>query len=201
MKELDESAQQDTMALQARLTGKYVRRTNNALIKERARGHRPILIHLNQFRMKVGLIFGDPRTLPGGKVVEYSTTQQIEIKNKEHTGKDSDGNEVVMYNEHNIKITKNKGGGPMKEAAFKLIRTEGFEGMPEAWVDQAKTIYKYGTQAGVITGAPTSFEVDDITGKFKGAPAFTKWALENPILYGRIQDKIVTAFRKRWELN
>jgi len=201
MKELDESAEQDTMALQARLVGKYIRRTNNALLKERARGHKPILIHLNQFRMKVGLIFGDPRTLPGGKALEFSTTQQIEIKNKEHLGKDDEGNDVVLYNEHNIKITKNKGGGPMKEAAFKLIRTDGQDGLPEAWIDQAKTIFKYGMQVGVITGSPTSFEVDGITGKFRGAPAFNEWAIANIVEYGRIQEKIIRGFRKRWNLD
>lgn len=201
MKELDQSAEQDTMALQARMVGKYIRKTNNALIKERGRGHKPILIHINQFRMKVGLVFGDPRVLPGGKALEFSTTQQAEVKNKEHMGKDTDGNDVVLYNEHNVKITKNKGGGPMKEAAFKLIRLEGQEDLPEAWVDQAKTIYKYGTQTGVISGGPTGFEVDGITGKFKSAAAFNKWALENPRLYGETQQKIINGFRKRWELD
>lgn len=201
MKELDQSAEQDTMALQARMVGKYIRKTNNALLKERMRGHNPILIHINQFRMKVGLVFGDPRTLPGGKALEFSTTQQAEIKNKEHIGKDGDQNEVVLYNEHNVKITKNKGGGPMKEAAFKLIRLDGFEDLPEAWVDQAKTIYKYGTQVGVITGGATGFEVDGITGKFKSAAHFNKWAIENPNLYGQAQQKIIDGFRKRWDLD
>lgn len=201
MKELDESVEQETMALQARLVNKYIRKTTNALLKERARGHHSILIHINQFRMKVGLVFGDPRTLPGGKALEFSTTQQAEVKNKEHLGKDDDQNDVVLFNEHNVKITKNKGGGPMKEAAFKLIRLEGHEDMPEAWIDQAKTVYKYGQQTGVITGAPTSFEVDGITGKFRGAPAFTAWALENPALYGTVQQKIIDGFRKRWQLD
>ena len=209
MKELDASAEQDTMALQARLVGKYIRRTNNALLKERARGHHPILVHLNQFRMKVGLVFGDPRTLPGGKALEFSTTQQAETKNKEHIGKDDDGNEVVLFNEHNIKITKNKGGGPMKEAAFKLIRLkdyvdkadkDGKTPMPEAWVDQAKTIYKYGQQIGVIEGAPSSFSVDGISGKFRGSSEFTRWALENPTVYGQVQQKIIDGFRRRWDL-
>jgi RecA/RadA recombinase len=151
--------------------------------------------------MKVGLVFGDPRTLPGGKALEFSTTQQAEVKNKEHLGKDDDQNEVVLYNEHNVKITKNKGGGPMKEAAFKLIRLNGFEGLPEAWVDQAKTLYKYGTQTGVITGGPTGFEVDGVTGKFKSAAHFNTWAMENPILYGTTQQKIIDGFRKRWDLD
>ena len=200
MKELDESVEQETMALQARLVNKYVRKTTNALLKERARGHHPILIHINQFRMKVGLVFGDPRVLPGGKALEFSTTQQVEMKNKENLGKDSDGNDVVLFNEHNVKITKNKGGGPMKEAMFKLIRLEGHEGKPEAWIDQANTIFKFGTQVGVIKGAASSYEIDGVNGKFRGAPAFTKWAVENPIPYGQTQQKIIDAFRKRWDL-
>jgi recombination protein RecA len=200
MKELEESAEQETMALQARLVGKYIRKTNNALLRERGRGHLPILIHINQFRMKVGLVFGDPRTLPGGKALEFSTSQQIEVKNKEKLGKDDDGNEVVQYNEHNIKITKNKSGGPMKEAAYKLVRLEGFEDMPEAWVDQAKTIHSMGSQVGVVSGTSGSFEVDGI-GKFRGAPAFTKWALENPVPYHRLQQQIIDGFRKRWALD
>lgn len=200
MKELDESSEKDTMALQARLIGKYIRRINNAFLTERARGHEPIIIHINQFRMKVGLVFGDPRTLPGGKSLEYATTQQVEIKNKEHTGKDDDKNEVVLYNEHNFKITKNKGGGPMKEGAFKLIRFKGHDGLPEAWVDQAKTIYKLGTQVDVVTGAANSFAVDGIDPKFRGAADFNSWALENPILYDEIQAKIIAGFRRKWEL-
>ena len=200
MREISDSAEQETMALQARLVGKYIRKTQNAILKERSRGHSPKLIHINQFRMKVGLVFGDPRVLPGGKALEFSTTQQVETKNKEHTGKDDDKNDVVLFNEHNFKITKNKGGGPMKEGAFKLIRTAGHEGLPEAWVDQAKTIYKFGTQCGLITGAPSSFEVEGY-GKFRGAPAFNAWALENRTKYDEVQAYIVGAFRKRWDLD
>ena len=201
MKEVDESSEQDNMALQARLMGKYLRKATQAILKERGRGHNPLLININQFRMKVGLTFGDPRTLPGGKILEFATTQQVEIKNKENKGKDSDGNEVVLFNEHGVKITKNKAGGPMKEGMFKLIRLAGHEGLPEAWIDQAKTIFKYGVQAGVIHGAPSSFEVDEVRGKFRGAPAFNAWAIENPDAYDDIQAKIVAAFRKRWDLD
>ena len=212
MKELEESSEKDTMALQARLVGKYIRRTNNALIKEKGRGHQAILIHINQFRLKVGLVFGDPRTLPGGKALEFSTTQQVETKNKEIIGKDDDGNDVVLYNEHGGKITKNKGGGPMKEAAYKLVRVNGYQGskevkwpadhpgMPEAWIDQAKTIYTMGSQVGVVTGSAQSFQIDGHSRKFGGAAQFTIWALENPIEYQEVQAKIISGFRKKWDL-
>lgn len=200
MKEIDDSAGQDTMGGNAKLIGRYIRKTTNAMIKERGRGHMPVLLHINQFRMKVGLVFGDPRSLPGGKALEYSTTQQVEIKNKEIKGKDEYGNETVLFNEHGAKITKNKGGGPLKEAAFKLNRKAGNDDLPEAYVNQAKTIYKFGTQTGLITGAPSSFEVEGVTGKFRGAPAFNAWALENDASYNRLQAQIIQAFRVQWDL-
>jgi recombination protein RecA len=200
MKELDESSMQDTMAIQARLVGKYVRRTNNGLLKERMRGHSPTLININQFRTKVGLVFGDPRVLPGGKALEFSTTQQLECKNKEILKDDSDGNSLVIYNEHDLKVTKNKGGGPMKEAKFKLIRQINLDGCPEGWVDQAKSMRAFGIQVGVCIGGPTSFEYDDVNYKFKSAEDFNTWAVENSIAYNRLQNNIVDAFRKRWDL-
>lgn len=200
MREIDESVEKDTMALQARLSGKYLRKATNGLIKERARGHTPIIININQWRMKVGLVFGDPRTLPGGKILEFSTTQQVETKNLEHKSKDEDGNEVVVFNEHNFKITKNKAGGPMKEATFKLVRLEGHEGMPEGWVDQAKTVHRFGSQVGVIQGPAQSFNIEGV-GNFRGVESLTKWALQNKEAYYRVQTKIIDGFRKRWALD
>lgn len=200
MREIDDSASQETMGVQARLVGKYIRKTTNAILRARQMGNDPVLIHLNQFRMKLGMVFGDPRTLPGGKALEFSTTQQVEAKNKEHVGKDADKNDVVLFNEHNFKITKNKGGGPMREGVFKLNRTKGNDDLPEAFINQAKAIYAFGSQAGIITGAPSSFEIEGIRGKFRGAPALNAWALENPLPYDQVQAQIIEYFRKKWEL-
>ena len=64
--ELDSSAEDQQIGLQARLIGKMLRRLNNAMLQERRREHYPTIIFLNQFRMKAGFVMGDPRTLPGG---------------------------------------------------------------------------------------------------------------------------------------
>jgi RecA/RadA recombinase len=151
--------------------------------------------------MKIGIPFGDPRTLPGGKILEFATSQQLEMKNKEHKGKDDDGNEVVQFNEHNFINTKNKTGGPIKSGMFKLIRSAGFEDLPEAWVDQAKTIYKLGSQIGVISGAANSFEVDEIGRKFRGAADYNKWAIENRTEHDQVQQLIIDGFRKSWDIS
>lgn len=201
MKEVEESSEQDYMGLQSRLMGKYLRKATQAILKERGRDHLPVLLNINQFRMKIGIPFGDPRTLPGGKILEFATSQQLEMKNKEQKGKDDDGNEVIFYNEHNFINTKNKTGGPMKSGAFKLIRTAGHDNLPEAWVDQAKTIFTLGKQTGVVDGAPTSFTIDGIDGKFRGAPAYNAWALENRLEHDEVQQKIIDAFRTKWDVS
>jgi len=87
MKELEGSAEDNFPGIHARLTGNYIRRINNAILKERHRKHTPIVLHLNQFRMRF-IQWGDPRTLPGGKALEFSTSQQVLLTNKEHKGKD-----------------------------------------------------------------------------------------------------------------
>lgn len=201
MKEVEESTEQEFMGLQSRLMGKYLRKATQAILKERGRGHMPLLLNINQFRMKIGIPFGDPRTLPGGKILEFATSQQIETKNKESKGKDPDGNEVVLYNEHTFLATKNKTGGPMKSGMFKLIRTAGHENLPECFVDQAKTIFNLGKQVGVVDGAPSSFTVDGIRTKFRGAPAYNAWAIENRVAHQEVMGKIINGFRTKWDIS
>lgn len=198
-KEIDESAMQEFMGLQARLIGKYVRKMQNALIAERKRNHLVHHVCINQFRMKIGLVFGDPRTKPGGKALEFFMSQQIEIKNKEHFHKDASGDQVVAYNEHDIKITKNKTGGPLREGKFRLIRSP-YEGMVEGWVDQAKAVAAKGLSVGVITGAPNSFQIDGMSTNFRGAKALTEWAMENPDAYNTVISNIVEAYQRKWNL-
>lgn len=198
-KEIDSEAEQDLPGLQARLVGKFLRKVNNAIIRERKRGHNPLIMHINQWRMKIGVMFGDPRTLPGGKALEFATTQQIEIKNKEHKESKGDEKGYVMYNEHTINVTKNKSGGPLREAMFKFIRTP-HGGMPEGYVDQAKTVASVGLQSGVFSGAPSSF-AHDTYGKWRGAPDYTKWSIENPIEARVINRQIIDYYRNKWGLD
>lgn len=218
MKEIEESAEDSLPGIQARLMGKYIRKTNNALIQERHRGHYPVILHLNQWRMSIGISFGDPRVLPGGKALEFATSQQVEVFNKEHTAdsinkaakeaakaagaappskvdKAEGGGALVVYNEHSFKITKDKTGGRMKEGKFKLIRDES-QGLPVGYVDQSKTIISFGLASGVIKGAPNAFSHD--LGKWRGQPDFVKWLAEHPAYERQICSEIVNSYKKKW---
>lgn len=189
-KEIDSSAEDNQIGLQARLIGKMLRRVNNALLQERRREHHPLLMLLNQFRMKAGLAFGDPRTLPGGKALEFATSQQVEARNKEI--KDKDG--IVIFNEHTCVISKDKTGGRLKEAKFKMIRDES-QDLPVGYVAQAGSILEFGEKIGLVTGR---YEVDGFRHKFRGRDDFQAYLVEHPAEEALICHKIVMAYRKKW---
>lgn len=193
-KEIDSSAEDQQIGLQARLIGKMLRRLNNALLQERRRSHFPLVTMLNQFRMKAGFVMGDPRTLPGGKALEFVTSQQVEVRNKEHR-QESTG--IVDYNEHTVVITKDKTGGRMKEGKFKLIRDESMD-LPVGYIDQSKTILDFGAKAGLVTG---KYEVDGIPHKFRSSDAFRDYLVENPEQEKLICAKIVEVYRRKWAID
>src|SRR5690606_3448584 len=63
-KEVEDSADDQHVGLQARLVGRMVRKLTSTLISERNRGHEVTVLFINQYRMKIGVMFGDPRTMP-----------------------------------------------------------------------------------------------------------------------------------------
>ena len=191
MKEIESSAETSLVGVHARLIGNYIRRINQGIITQRHLGHHPLILHINQFRMKIGVMFGDPRVLPGGKALEFSTSQQVQTYNKEHMA----GSEVD-YNEHEFKITKDKTGGRIKEGKFKLIRSEEHTGLPEGYVDQAKTTLQLGTKCKLVTGR---YQVGDYC-KVKSESEYTEWCLENPHDAALVRKDILDTFCREWGL-
>lgn len=209
MKEIQGSSEDSFPAIQARLVGTYLRKLNATLITERHRGHIPIVLHLNQFRMSLNVMFGDPRVLPGGKALEFATSQQIEMSNKEHTNaekdkKDKDAGDrgvKVIFNEHRIKITKDKTGGRYKEGAFKLIRDES-AGLPVGYIDQSKSIINFGLDCGFLTGTTGSFGFNgsrfDVGKNFRGQPEFLQYLTADIEREREIVGTVVQHYREAW---
>jgi recombination protein RecA len=195
LKEIQQSSEDKIMGGNSILVGNYLRRVNNAFLVERHRDHRPLILHLNQFRSKVGLVFGDPRTLPGGKALEFCTAQQVEIKNKEHMSQKGD----VIFNEHNFKISKDKTGGRIKEGMFKLVRDpEGCKGvkMPEGYFDQMGSVLEFGARVGLVEG---QYSIKG-HGKFKSKDLAQEYFLQREDAYYQLQNEIIWGFRRMWGL-
>lgn len=193
MKEIEESAETSLVGVHARLIGNYLRKLNNAMLVERHRGHRIMILHINQFRMKIGMSFGDPRTLPGGKALEFCTTQQVEIRNKEILSDNGD----IKWNEHNFKITKDKTGGRIREGKFKLVRDPDYNsGLPEGTVDQIKTMHEAASRVGLAEGRMDFKKY----GKWNSAAEAQMALLADPEKYAAIQWDIIMAYRQKWGL-
>lgn len=166
MKEIEGSVEDQQVALQARLLGKFLRKLQQAFLDERKTGHYPTIIFINQWRMKMGVLHGDPRTLPGGNALRFVHSVGIETMNKENTdGKTEDGVDTVDFNEHSFRIRKNKAGTSLRMGEYRMIRNPSHP-LGEGFIDDADTVVTYARRMGLATGegsAPKRFDGLDQT--------------------------------------
>src|SRR5258708_7762248 len=106
-----------TMGMQARLMSQALRKLTAILAKAKT-----TCIFTNQLREKVGVMFGNPETTPGGKALKFYASVRIDIRRKE-TLKDAAGNAVG--NLVKVKIVKNKVAPPFAESEFEIIYNHG----------------------------------------------------------------------------
>jgi recombination protein RecA len=157
---VDRSAEDQTMAVLARLMGIFCSKILTAWGKERRRGHRVTVVIINQFRSKVGLVFGDPRTLPGGRQINHLPSTKIEIKNNEVMGEDAVGNEVVDLNEHTFKITKAKHGSSIRSGQFQMIvNPDKDEFIAQGEFDDYKTVITFSKKFGLLVGGGGKYRI------------------------------------------
>jgi recombination protein RecA len=154
MKEAESSAEDQHMGRQARMFNELCRKTMNTMNKARMRGFCPTVIWVNQYRTNIGTMFGDNRTVPGGRAVEASANLMLSIRNKEHVEKDEYGIEQVDYNEHEFTITKNKVCNGPRTGAFRLMRADDSgTGLMEGDIDNATTMITFAKKFGLWGGA------------------------------------------------
>lgn len=160
MKEIEGSAEDAHVGLQARLMGGLLRKTTAGMIAERRRGHNVTPLYINQYRSKIGgyAAFGEPLSVPGGKALGFANSVEIIIKNKENMGKNSRGNEVVTHNDHAFKIEKNKCNGGARSGEFRLLREpDAGLGLAVAEVDEAGTMLAYAKKYDAYSGGGSSW--------------------------------------------
>jgi recombination protein RecA len=163
---VDRSAEDQTMAVLARLMGIFCSKILTAWGKERRRNHRVTVLIINQFRSKVGLVFGDPRTLPGGRQINHLPSTKIEIKNSEVMGEDAVGNEVVDLNDHTFKITKAKHGSSIRSGQFQMVvNPDKDESLAQGSFDDYKTVITFAKKFGFLVGGGGKYRVPLITNK------------------------------------
>src|SRR5271169_5477839 len=163
-----------TMGMQARLMSQALRKLTAVLARAKT-----TCVFTNQMREKVGVMFGNPETTPGGKALKFYASVRLDIRRKD-TIKDSAGNAVG--NHVKVKVVKNKVAPPFAEAEFDILYNHG--------INKEGSILDVGIENGVVDnkGAWLQFEGELIG---QGKEAAQKAMSERPRLAKKIVDAIV----------
>ncbi len=163
-----------TMGMQARLMSQALRKLTAILSKSKC-----TCVFTNQLREKVGVMFGNPETTPGGKALKFYASVRIDIRRKD-TLKDAAGN--ATGNHVKVKIVKNKVAPPFAEAEFDIIYNHG--------IDKEGSVLEVGIDNGVVDkkGAWLQFNGELIG---QGKDAAKKALIEKPELGRQIIEAIM----------
>ena len=125
---------------QARLMSQALRKLTAIVAKSKT-----IVIFLNQIRMQIGVMFGNPETTPGGKALKFYTSVRLDIRRIAQIKK----GEEVMGGRIRVKVVKNKVAAPFKQTEFDLMYNEG--------ISREGKMIDLGEKKGVITKSGTTY--------------------------------------------
>lgn len=128
---------------QARLMSQALRKLTAIVAKSKT-----IVIFINQIRMQIGVMFGNPETTPGGKALKFYTSVRLDIRRIAQIKK----GEEVMGGRTRVKVVKNKVAAPFKQTEFDLMYNEGISregemialGEKFGLIQKSGSTYKYG---------------------------------------------------------
>ncbi|MGM0449280.1 MAG: recombinase RecA [Pseudomonadota bacterium] len=160
------------VGLQARLMSQALRKLT-ASVKTSG----TMLVFINQIRMKIGVMFGNPETTTGGNALKFYSSVRLDIR---RTGSVKEGEEVTG-NETRVKVVKNKVAPPFRQAEFQIMYGTGINRMAE--------IIDMGVKEGLVekSGAWYSYKGDKIG---QGKANASKFLSDNPQIATEVESQI-----------
>ena len=169
--ELEGEMGESSVGVVARLMSQALRKLAGAISKTNT-----VVIFINQLREKIGVMYGNPETTPGGRALKYFASVCIDMRRVETL---KNGSEMIG-NRTRAKVIKNKVAPPFKEAEFDIIYGEGISKVGE--------IIDLGTKLEIIVKAGAWFTVNGE--RIQGREAVKEYLMSNPEVCDEIESQI-----------
>ena len=179
--EIDGDMGDTHVALQARLMSQALRKLAGVLNKSKT-----AIIFINQLREKVGIMFGNPETTPGGRALKFYASVRLDIRRIENIKQDGE----VIGNRTRVKVVKNKVAPPFREAEFDILYGEG--------ISKEGSILDLAVNLNIIekSGAWFSYNGTKIG---QGRENVKRYLKENPKILAEVEQKIRDNYSKAFE--
>ena len=179
--EIDGDMGDSHIGLQARLMSQALRKLAGAINKSKC-----VIVFINQLREKVGVMFGNPETTPGGRALKFYSSVRLDIRKIENLKQDGE----VIGNRARVKIVKNKVAPPFREAEFDIIYGKGI------------------SKEGNLVDLAVSLDIIEKSGSWfsyngskigQGRENVKKYLMENPEIMTEVENKIRGNFSQAFE--
>ena len=137
----------------------------------------PALVFINQLREKIGIMFGNPETTPGGRALKFYSSVRLDIRRIEHIKR---GEEVVGSHVR-VRVVKNKVAPPFRQAEFDILWDEG--------ISRSGDMIDVGTQTGILQKAGTWITFGEVK-LGQGRENARSYLKENPKLMSELEPKL-----------
>jgi recombination protein RecA len=160
------------MGLQARLMSQALRKLTGIINKSNT-----IVIFINQIRMKIGVMFGNPETTTGGNALKFYASVRLDIR---RTGQIKSGEDIIG-NRTKVKVVKNKIAPPFRTAEFDIMYNEG--------ISRTGDVLDLAVQHGIVGKSGAWFDYADAK-IGQGREASKQYLKDNPKVLSEIEKKV-----------
>lgn len=171
--EIDGDMGDSHMGLQARLMSQALRKLTGIISKSKT-----TVIFINQIRMKIGVMFGNPETTTGGNALKFYASVRLDIR---RTGQIKEGEDNITGSRTKVKVVKNKIAPPFRVAEFDIMYGEG--------VSKTGDVLDLAVQHGIVGKSGAWFDYNDAK-IGQGREATKVYLKDNPKVMAEIEAKV-----------
>ncbi len=179
--EIDGDMGDSHVGLQARLMSQALRKLASVINKSKS-----VIVFINQLREKIGVMFGNPETTPGGRALKFYSSVRLDIRKIETMKQDGE----VVGNRAKVKVVKNKVAPPFREAEFDIVYGKG--------ISKVGNILDLGVNLDIVnkSGAWFSYNGERIG---QGRENAKKYLEEHPNTTAEIEKRVRDSFSEAFE--